>query len=147
MELGREISEWWSEKYESYGSWIAISLKKKNEKRKDQAPLTQSGMREFLFSADFLVLVFYFSLFLVFSPLFYVQTWENSILPSFSVLVSSFPLFSLVLTHMLAQFCFAGTLYIRRRSQLLRESAKASGVRVHSFWYKHVSTVVLHVNF
>ena len=38
-ELGREISEWWSEKYDdSYGTKIAITLKK-NEKRKDQAPL------------------------------------------------------------------------------------------------------------
>ena len=39
-ELGREISEWWSEKYDdSSGTKIAITLKK-NEKRKDQAPLT-----------------------------------------------------------------------------------------------------------
>ena len=38
-ELGREISEWWSEKYDnSYGTKIAIPLKKK-KKRKDQAPL------------------------------------------------------------------------------------------------------------
>ena len=38
-ELGREISEWWSEKYDdSYGTKIAITLNK-TEKRKDKAPL------------------------------------------------------------------------------------------------------------
>ena len=38
-ELGGEISEWWSEKYDnSYGTKIVITLKKM-KKRKDQAPL------------------------------------------------------------------------------------------------------------
>ena len=38
-ELGREISEWWSEKYDdSCGTKTAITLKKM-KKRKDQAPL------------------------------------------------------------------------------------------------------------
>ena len=41
-ELGRDISEWWSEKYDdSYGTKIAITVKK-NEKRKDQAPLNSA---------------------------------------------------------------------------------------------------------
>ena len=63
-ELGCEISEWWSEKYdESYGTKIAITLKK-NEKRKDQALIfTHFGMIFTRFESDFLSVRVFLTLF------------------------------------------------------------------------------------
>ena len=54
-ELGREISEWWSEKYDnSYGTKIAITLKKM-KKRKDHAPLKSTENIQFNQNNDFFV--------------------------------------------------------------------------------------------